>query len=428
MENTDKAVVRIRRRRGDPVLQRERAVIARDHTAGFQRKRDERQNGAEQADENDDDPHDILACRQVDVGDLPGLSGNRRERFALAGHILVDQQDRDAEYDHDDRHDISLTVIAAVDEALHVSGEHFHGPADVLRHGIGAHRAGEHEQEGGHQRGQHDGESDAVDDLGAGGLEHGRRLFEVGVHVAQDAADEDIGEGRIMQPEHDRAGHQPVDEPFRHTEPRNVIQHPAPARTDVRVLPEILPEGRKRPARHNVREHEDGRDDLLALHVGAGDEKGDDPAVYDGDNARQNRHENGIEQRLPEVYRTHIRRKETLPPKPRRLPHHDAVCGFLNGTDGKGTDNEGEQRIKDHERQNEQKDHEDHVRRVEKKSLDRVEHLFESTDLAPCRFGFFRIICIHSSSLQVNSENRGEDEPLPDPLSLQIHHPRILLM
>ena len=120
--------------------------------------------------------------------------------LSAVGHALVQHEDHDAHEDHDGGNDVGLSRIA-VYERSHLGGQHVktHRRTEEYRHGISAHGTGEHQQEGGHHGRFHDRKRDTPDNARPAGSQDRGRLFKIGIHVPQHAADQDEGIGGIMQ-------------------------------------------------------------------------------------------------------------------------------------------------------------------------------------------------------------------------------------
>ena len=75
-----------------------------------------------------------------------------------------------------------------------------------MRHGIRAHGAAEHQQDGGQNGGLDHGQCDLAHGLPLGGIQNGSGLLQIGVHIPENAADEDVGKRRVVQSQHHQAG------------------------------------------------------------------------------------------------------------------------------------------------------------------------------------------------------------------------------
>ena len=170
-----------------------------------------------------------------------------------------------------------------------------------MRHRIGAHRRGEDQQHGAQHRGLDQRQRHARENLEPRRAHDGGRLLEVGVHVAEDAADEDVRERRVVQREHHDAGEQPLAPPQRHAHAEDGGEQTVGGAGHGVGIEQILPDDRQRPLRHDVGKDEDGAEVLLEAHVRARDQVGEHAAVDDRAHAGEHGQEHRVEQRRPEV-------------------------------------------------------------------------------------------------------------------------------
>ena len=279
------------------------AVIARLADDALQREADERHDRHEQDEHDERDGDGPIRAPELHQRDLTALARHRGEGLALAGEPLVDAQNDAAQQDGDERDDVALPLIARLNERAHLGGEGvaLDRRAQEHRHGVGAEAGGEDQQEG-REDGRHDdGDRHAADDRGAVGLEDGGALLERGVHVFEDAADEQIRERRVVQADDHDHREQAVDEPLRHADAEDGFHHADVAAADAAVLEHVGPEEGERPRGHHVGEDEHGGDELLAPEIRARHEPRDGAADGDAQQARAEGDDEGVAQRIPEV-------------------------------------------------------------------------------------------------------------------------------
>ena len=192
------------------------AVIARVRQKGLQREKKDRPDGGEEGQQDEDHAHDVLSgFSEVDLTELPGLAGDGRVVRATGDGGLIETQDQDAEEHHDDREDAGFTGVLRVQrDVLRRQGRE----AEVMRHRIGAHRGSEDEQDRTEDRRPDHRQRHAQHDLPLRGIEDGRCLLEVRIHVFKDTADQDVGERCIVKTEYHGTRESAQTEPLRHTD------------------------------------------------------------------------------------------------------------------------------------------------------------------------------------------------------------------
>ena len=168
-----------------------------------------------------------------------------------------------------------------------------------MRHGIRTHCTAEHQQNGGKDRGLDHRERDAEHRFPLRRVQNGRRLLKIRVHVAEDAADQDIGKRRIVQTQHHEAREQALAPPDRHVDAEQGCQQAVGRAGDGVGVKQVLPHDSQRPLRHDIRENKDGAEILSPRKVGARDQKREQAAVEDGHKAGSDRQQHRIEQRRP---------------------------------------------------------------------------------------------------------------------------------
>ena len=170
-----------------------------------------------------------------------------------------------------------------------------------MRHGVAAHGAAEHQQNGGEYGGLDHGEGDAEHYLPLGSVEYGRGLLKVGVHVAENAAYQDVGEGGVVQSQDYNARKQPHAPPGGHLYAQRGGQQAVGGAGDGVGVEEVLPHDGESPLRHDVGEDKDAAQVFAEGQVRPRDEEGHDAAEEYGHNAGAHAHEQGVYQRGPEV-------------------------------------------------------------------------------------------------------------------------------
>ena len=170
-----------------------------------------------------------------------------------------------------------------------------------MGHRVGAHGTAEDQQNGGKDGGLHHGQGDAGHGLPLGGVQNGGGFLQVGIHVAEDAADEDVGKGGVVQAQHHHAGEQTLAPPHGHLNAEEGGQQPVGGAGDGVGVKQILPHHSQGPLGHDVGEDKDGTDVLAPCHVGAGDQEGHNAAEENGNDAGAHRQQNRIEQGRPQV-------------------------------------------------------------------------------------------------------------------------------
>ena len=192
------------------------AVIAGVRQEGLDGEQNDRQNtGEERRHAEDRRDHVAAGLAEIDQRNLAGFAGDGRVALAAGCRPLVDDENQHAEENHNDRQDARLA--RALFAHLHVFGAQGR-QVQVMRHRVGAHRAGKDQQ----HRAQHGGldqrQRHAGEDLEARRAHDGGGFLKVRVHVAEDAADEDVRERRVVQREHHDAGEHALTPPQRHAD------------------------------------------------------------------------------------------------------------------------------------------------------------------------------------------------------------------
>ena len=146
------------------------------------------------------------------------------------------------------------------------------GQAQIVGHGIGAHGAAEHQQDGGEDGGLDHGQRDLEHGLPLGRVQDRGGLLKVGVHVAEDSTDKDVGKGSVVQAQHHKAGEQALAPPQRHLHAQRGGQQAVGRAGDGVGVEQVLPHHGQRPLGHDVGEDEDGAEVFAAGQVRARNE------------------------------------------------------------------------------------------------------------------------------------------------------------
>ena len=170
-----------------------------------------------------------------------------------------------------------------------------------MGHGVRAHGAAEHQQNGGQNGGLDHGQRDLAHGLPLGGVQDRGGLFQIGVHVPENAADEDVGKRRVVQSQHHQAGKQPLAPPKRHVDAQCGGQQSVGGSGDRIGVKEVLPHHGQRPLGHDVGEDENRAEVLPPGQIGAGDQKGEHTAEENGHHAGPNGQIQRVQQGAPQV-------------------------------------------------------------------------------------------------------------------------------
>ena len=244
-----------------------------------------------------------------------------------------------------------------------------------MRHRVRAHRAAEDQQNGGQNRGLDHRKRNAEHGLPLGRVENGRGLFKIGVHVAENAADEDIGERRVVQAQNHQAREQALAPPHRHVDAEQGGKQTVGRAGDGVGVKQVLPHDGQRPLRHDVRENKDGAQIFSPRKVGARNQKRKQPAVENGHHARADSEKHRIEKRRPQIRLCHAAGEKVGVVDGRiagRLPGQMGVNGA--GVNFEGIFHDGDDRRDRGEGQDNAKQQQNDVVRLGKEGLDLVEH------------------------------------------------------
>ena len=170
-----------------------------------------------------------------------------------------------------------------------------------MRDRIGTHGASEYQKDGGKDGRLDHRQGDPGHDLPLRGIQNRRRFLQVRIHVAENAADQDVCEGGVVKTQDHQAREQAFAPPDRHRDAGQRGQETVGGAGDRVTVEEVLPHDGQGPLRHDVGEDEDGTQILLELQVRAGDQECHDAAEDDGHDAGAHSQPDGVQQRRPQV-------------------------------------------------------------------------------------------------------------------------------
>ena len=144
-------------------------IVAGVRQEGLKGKGDDGENAGKECDHYQYQGDDVLPhFAQIDLGGLAGLACDGGIVLpAVEGH-LVEQHDRHAENHHDDGQNAGLTGVLGVQGDI-LGGKG--GQAQIVGHGIRAHGAAEHQQNGGQNGGLDHRQRDLAHGLPLGGVQ-----------------------------------------------------------------------------------------------------------------------------------------------------------------------------------------------------------------------------------------------------------------
>jgi hypothetical protein len=290
-------------RLADPVVQREvrPGVEARPQHDRVDRERDDRHRDDAEDERQDEAGDGPAPAPERDQAGAGALAGDRHEGAAGADDAVVHVEHQHAEQDHDERGEVADAGALADQVGVQRRRQHelAHRAAEEGRRPEGAEAAREGEQEGREDRRQHQRQHDAPQDRGAAGAEQLGRLLELGVDVAQRAADQHEPEGEVVQRERDRDREQAVGEPVRRDDAGEGGEEALRA-ADAGVLEERDPGQGQRPRRHDVGDDRGVRDQALERQVGAHDQPRQRAADRQGQEGQAERDDQRVDQRAVE--------------------------------------------------------------------------------------------------------------------------------
>ena len=301
---------------GDPPLGGQVAGIAgvqEGVVAGVGQERlegegDDGENAGEEGQNDQNHGDDVLAgFTQIDLGDLTGFAGDGGVVLPAGERQLIQHHDGHAEDHHDDGKDAGFAGI------LGVHGDVLGGQgaeAQIMGHGVGTHGAAEDQQNGGQNGGLDHGQGDAGHDLPPGGVQNGGGFLKVRVHVAENAADKNVGKGGVVQAQHHHTGEQTLAPPHGHFDAEQGCEKTVGGAGDGVGVKKVLPHHGQRPLWHDIGENKDGTDVLAPCHVGAGDEEGHNATEQNGHDAGAHCQQEGVQQGRPQVGFCHPAGKE----------------------------------------------------------------------------------------------------------------------
>ena len=175
------------------------------------------------------------------------------------------------------------------------------GQIQIMGHRVAAHRAAEHQQNGGQNGGLHHGEGHPEHNLPLWSVQDGGCLLQIRVHIPENAADEDIGEGGVVETQHHHAGEQPQAPPGGHLNTERGSQKTVGSSRHSIGIEHVLPHHGQGPLGHDVGENENGAQILPPGQIGPGDQEGEQTAEQNGHHTGAHRQQDGVPQGLPQV-------------------------------------------------------------------------------------------------------------------------------
>ena len=311
---------------------------------------------------------------QVEQGDVGALAGDGGIGFPGADHVLIGQHDADGNDHHEDGDDVAHTGVGALDGGVHFRSQHIvaHRQTQELGHREGAHAAGKYQDNGTHHRGHDHGNGDLREHPDLVGSQDNGRFLQVGVHISQNAADENIGKGRVVQAGGDDNGERTVGKPVGNgdageggKDARGAANHG--------VLKEVPPCQRQGPGGHDVGEDEELCQHLLPPKVGPGYQPGEAAADDNGHQAGQGRGIQAVPKRLPDQDFTVIAGKGPDPVIEGKAANRLADSGFFRGVDHKGISYNGKKRQNHQVGQGDHQNDQQNIIRLAEKGFDLVD-------------------------------------------------------
>ena len=153
----------------------------------------------------------------------------------------------------------------------------------------------------------------------------------------ENTADEDVGEGGVVQSQHHQAGEEALAPPHGHIDPKQGGQQAVGGAGNGVGVKQVLPHHGQGPLGHDVGENENGRQILPPGQVRSRNEEGEEAAVEDGHNAGAHGQQHGVEQGVPQVGFRHAAGKQV------RIVDGGEAGGHARqvGIDGTGMDLKG---------------------------------------------------------------------------------------
>ena len=372
LQDTRLAICDVSRSVSDPKDSAEVAqrIIPRLNDERLYRKGDERDDSHAHEEKGKQERNRQAQTAKRDERDIGALAGDGGIGFPSTQHFLVHHHDSDTDQDENQRHHIAIARIQPLQCAIELRRQHVvaHGRSQEGGHCESTHRAGKGQQEGREQRRLHHRKRDAFHDLPAGCVQELRRFFEARIHVFQDAADQDVGEGRIVEALHNGNREKAIGEPVRCRDAGQNRKEPRHT-THKRISEKVQPRERQRPRWHDVRHDEERREEGLILDICPRDEPCHAAAEENGDCAGRKRDEHGIPERF--VENAHARRavqKHFRPVIVREIPGMRAAdTHHFRGVHRHRVEHDGEQRQKRQKDQRCKQQHQDDVVRFAEK-------------------------------------------------------------
>ena len=120
-------------------------------------------------------------------------------------------------------------------------------------------------------------------------------------HFAEDAADQDVGEGGVVHAQHQQRREEAFAPPDRHADAGGGSQESVGGAGHGVGVEHVLPDDSQCPLGHDVGEDEDGTQILFPCQVRAGHQESHDAAEEDGDDAGSYCQPDRVDKRRPQV-------------------------------------------------------------------------------------------------------------------------------
>ena len=125
-----------------------------------------------------------------------------------------------------------------------------------MRNGVASHRASEYEKYRRKDRGFDHRERYLEHDLPLGSIKDRSRLFEVRVHVLENAAYQDVGEGRVVKSQNHGTREESLAPPVRQTDAEQRGEQTVRGSRNLIRVEHVLPYNSQCPLGHDIRENE----------------------------------------------------------------------------------------------------------------------------------------------------------------------------
>ena len=123
---------------------------------------------------------------------------------------------------------------------------------------VAAHRAAEDQQDSRQDSGLDHRKGDPAHDLPLRRIQDRSRFFQVGVHILENAADQDVSERGIVEAQNHRAGEDALAPPVREADPEKRSKKAVGSSRYLIAVEHMLPNDSQCPLGHDVRENKNG--------------------------------------------------------------------------------------------------------------------------------------------------------------------------